>query len=79
MQLLSQSNSVKDTTFRTQDGSLTYILQTSGWPSRKTQISKLGHGGSGSVGKVQLHSFSEDELIVNRKKITPERAGFLSR
>jgi len=75
MQLLSPSNSIHDATFASSDGSISYSFQTSGWPSRKTQISKLGR----ALGKVQLHSYSLDEVIVNDREIKVEKTGMMSR
>ena len=65
VELESTSASVENATFRTSDGAVDYKIDASGFKNRTTEITRHGQ----SVGRIVMHNFSSDEIIVNGTSI----------
>ena len=65
VELESTSASVENATFRTSDGAIDYKIDASGFKNRTTEIMRHGQ----SVGRIVMHNFSSDEIIVNGTSI----------
>ena len=69
MQLLSESQSVYDTTYRAADGSAAYVIKSDG--RKTTQLAKLNYDGRlVAVGTIIFHTSDSDEVLVHGRQVS---------